>query len=445
MFSRRYGTFTGGIDLPDDKAATLAKPIGVWTDIPRLCVPLSPSGRSSARPLVAAGDRVSSGDKIAEAADLRGVDVFAPVSGQVAGIVQTQVRLRWSFAQVDAIELTDLDTSTSAAADLAGETFHWRQADGETVRDRLRGGGVTAYNTAGASIAAWVDSARRNRCRTLIANAMESQPYVTSAHRMLVEYGAQVIWGLAILAKAIEADEVFLAVDRRRTDDYLNLAAPGDDHDVNHIALPHKYPTGDDIMLTKILTRREVPPGGGVMDVGSAVTDVATCLAVHRWVGCGRPATHRVVTVSGERAPKRGDFWTPFGANCLSLTGDAEAPIFHGGPMTGARCTPETVVTAGTDAVLAIDSPKPAPPTPCIRCGWCTDHCPARLNVAVLNDFAELSHVRLAERIGAMACVQCGVCSYVCPARLPLAQRLAQLKRAIAAGAKADARQEVGQ
>ncbi len=61
--------------------------------------------------------------------------------------------------------------------------------------------------------------------------------------------------------------------------------------------------------------------------------------------------------------------------------------------MVGLRCLPTAVVTPATDALLAIDEAPPAVPTPCIRCGWCTDHCPARLNVAILNDDFELSLV----------------------------------------------------
>jgi electron transport complex protein RnfC len=64
-----------------------------------------------------------------------------------------------------------------------------------------------------------------------------------------------------------------------------------------------------------------------------------------------------------------------------------------------------------------------------VRCGWCTDHCPARLNVAALNDAFELGDIAFADRAGALACVECGLCSYVCPARLPLSQRVRRLKR----------------
>ncbi|MCK4602606.1 MAG: 4Fe-4S dicluster domain-containing protein, partial [Phycisphaerae bacterium] len=123
--------------------------------------------------------------------------------------------------------------------------------------------------------------------------------------------------------------------------------------------------------------------------------------------------------------------YAPFGASCLSLADSEAEPVIHGGPMVGLRCRRDAVVSPSTNAVLAIEASEAAPPTPCIRCGWCTDHCPARLNVAALNDAFELAILDRARRAGALACVECGVCTYVCPARLPLSQRLKQLKRAI--------------
>ncbi len=65
------------------------------------------------------------------------------------------------------------------------------------------------------------------------------------------------------------------------------------------------------------------------------------------------------------------------------------------------------------------------------RCAWCTDHCPARLNVSALNDDYELKQIDHARRLGVLACVGCGVCTYVCPARLPLAHRAGDLCQAV--------------
>ncbi len=108
--------------------------------------------------------------------------------------------------------------------------------------------------------------------------------------------------------------------------------------------------------------------------------------------------------------------------------------------MVGLKCTPGAVVTPATDALLALEPTPYEPAGTCIRCGWCTDHCPSRLNVAALNDAFELGMVTLARRDGVHACVECGVCSYICPAKLPLTSRVRQLKRAVSYGKRIDNR-----
>jgi len=282
-------------------------------------------------------------------------------------------------------------------------------------------------------LAGWVERAVRKDCDVLIANVMEGQPYVTAGHRLLAEHGEDVIRGLAIIGRAIGARRLMLAVDRRWTDDYRSLIGPAQAYKVARIALTHKYPTGADPLLVKVLTRRQMPVGAATTDVGAAVVNASACFAAYRWVACGQPATHRVVTVSGERIAKGGNFWTPLGMSCQALAGTDDR-LIHGGPMVGLRCPAGAAVGATTDAVLAVAEAPASSSTPCIRCGWCTDLCPSRLNVAALNDDFELSLLDHARRSGTVACIECGICSYVCPARLPLTRRVQELKKAIARG-----------
>jgi len=430
MILRRYGTFAGGIDLPDEKHATLDRPIHPWRRPQSLRVPLAPCGESPATPTVEVGTYVTAGERIAEAADETGVDVFCPVSGLASAVTTATVAGRDGFVQSPAIELTDI-TSVSSILPVA-PVFDWRAASAHTLRLRIAEGGLTTCRRPPRPLLRWVEAARTKRCRTLIVNAMESQPYVTADHRLLVDHGTDVIRGLAILTRAIDAAEAVLAADHRRTEEYRQLVGPARMYQINRIALGHKYPAGADAMLLKVLTRREVPPGGEAADIGAAVIDAATCFAVYRWVACGVLPTSRAVTVAGERIEHPGNFWVPFGTPCAALAESAAGPVLHGGPMVALRCDENAVVGPSTDAVLAIETPSAPLPSPCIRCGWCTDHCPARLNVAALNDHFELGLLESARRVGVTACVECGVCSYVCPARLPLSQRVKQLKRALA-------------
>ncbi|MFP4139262.1 MAG: RnfABCDGE type electron transport complex subunit C [Planctomycetota bacterium] len=440
MIFGRFGSFAGGIDLPDDKRRTLALPIAPMPSTPsRLLVPLAPSG-APAEPIVEIGRHVSFAQHIAQPRQPRSQNIYSPLAGRVAGFTTARTADRDDYATTPAIEL--VDCSPPGGIKPLAPVYDFRNAESSELRDRIAEGGLSTCRRRPQPLGWWVQRARDNHCHTLIANAMEHQPYVTSDHRLLCEYGTEVVRGLAILARAIEVDTILLAVDGRRTDDYRELVGPARLFGVDLIALGHKYPTGSDAVLAKVLTKREVPLGGTVMDLGVAMIDPAACFAAYRWVVCESPPLGRVVTLSGEHAEQPGNFWVPYGTPCEHLVGSLEGTHIHGGPMTGLRLRSNVVVGPTTDAVLSLAAPAPLPPSPCIRCGWCTDHCPARLNVSALNDHFEMGDVDTAWRSGTLSCVHCGICTYVCPARLPLAQRVQELKRSIYVMRRAEATTE---
>jgi electron transport complex protein RnfC len=469
MSLRHHGDFAGGIDLPDEKHATLDKAIQRCQLPPALLVPLAPAG-VAAIPCVQIGQRVRAGDRIAIAAApedrqptpediliLGGsIDIFAPVDGTVRAFKAASCAAADDFETAPAIELADLawpDDSVAAGCHRsAGTPAHLcgppvrdgavsappgdtprqdrQSASPQSLRDLIRAGGLTTFRRPVQVLWAWLAHAADKQCRRLILNAVESQPYVTASHRLLVQRPGDAILGLAILARAAGIDETILAADHRRTDDY-RVARPCKELGVKMVAVGHKYPSGTDAILVAILTGEETPPGQGTMHVESAVIDAATCVAAYDWLVNGLPPTCRAVTVAGERIAKPGNYIVPFGTPCSHLAGDAKPPLLHNGPMVAIRCTDDAVVGPATDAVLAIHTAQTPRKRPCIRCAWCWDHCPARLNVAALNDDFELNRIAHARRLDACACVECGICTYVCPAKLPLAQRVKQLKRAI--------------
>ncbi|RPI60342.1 MAG: 4Fe-4S dicluster domain-containing protein, partial [Planctomycetaceae bacterium] len=349
--------------------------------------------------------------------------------GRAKKLTTTMLATGGGFVCVPAIELTDIKASGEPPATAE---FDWLAAKPQALRARIAEGGLTTCNRRPTALAKMLERALSRQVKILIGNGMESQPFVTAEHRIMVERGPDIVRGLAIIAAAMETGRTILAVDHRRTDAYRELVKPAGVYRLERVALSHKYPTGDDAMLASILAGREIPIGGGTFDVGAAVVNIATCLAVHDWIILGRPPVERVVTLSGERMAKPGNFRIPFGTPISDLAAATRhSRLIHGGPMTGLACVDHAVVGPSTDAVLAIEQLPRTAPGACIRCGWCTDHCPVQLNVAALNDMYELNHVRRAEKAGSQACIACGVCSYICPASLPLMHRVQHLNAVI--------------
>lgn len=432
MLEKRYGTFAGGIDLPDDKDQTLDEPIVACWPLSRLVVPLAPADGPPARLLFKPGQYVSHGEKLAAADSPDQVDVFAPLAGKVDSLGQALLRSgRNGWRSSPAVVLTGLDPPAGLSE--VQTQYDWQSADAASLRLRLTEGGLLCGGQV-LPIGRWLERTRQAGAVTLIGNLMENVPFVTADHAALRDFASGVVRGLAILARALEIRQVLLAVDHRRVNDYRQAAGPARLLQIEALALVHKYPTGAEAMLVRVLTRREAPPGQPALAVGAAVVNGADCLAAYRWVACGQAPTGRVVTVSGPRVQRPGNFYLPFGAEAaevLACAGARAGMQVEGSPMSGRLLSPGAVVGPATDALLALEPSPPARATQCVRCGWCVEHCPVRINVAILNDDFELVRLDLARRRGAQACIGCGICSYLCPSHLPLTDRVGRLKEAL--------------
>jgi len=438
MRRQHFGTFVGGIDLPDEKYTTDGAAIEPVPQPRVLYVLLDPCRLGSVDLQVAEGQRVSRGDLIALAGDR--MPIFAPLDGTVGRAGRSVLAGHTAGSDADekphlcsSLELTDLGAWTVESN--PEPVFDWRQASAEELLKRIDEGGLTTFSEPLTPLGHWCRQAVAAGVDTVIVNGMENQPYLTCDHRLMVSHGAEIVTAAAILVRVLGVTRGALAVDSRRIDRYRQMAVWAETLEVQSLAIEHKYPMGNDIMLASVVAGRVPRPGESPTDVGVAVIGPACCAALSRWVLAGERPTWRVVTVSGEHVRRPGNVAVPFGMPAEHVLAARGAPIegsfCHGGPMTGTALAPETVVGPATSGLLSLRPPDERPASACIRCGWCTDHCPVRLDVASLNDMFELGNLDRARRYDVVACLGCGVCSYVCPARLPLTHRVKTLKRIV--------------
>jgi len=93
MLFHRYGKFTGGIDLPEEKQATIDEPISAGPLPDELHVPLNYSDQMPpASPAVSPGQAISRGELLARATQ-GGLDIFAPANGVVRDISTRDITL----------------------------------------------------------------------------------------------------------------------------------------------------------------------------------------------------------------------------------------------------------------------------------------------------------------------------------------------------------------
>ena len=300
--------------------------------------------------------------------------------------------------------------------------------------------------TASAALAGKIKHANID---TIISNAVECEPYITSDDRLIRETPERLIGGIRILMKAFSLDRAFIGIEKNKPQAMKVLQdLLGSNSDITLVPLRTRYPQGAEKQLIQSVTGRQVPPGGLPAAVGCAVFNTATTSAIYDAIYLGMPLVKRGVTVTGHAIVEPRNYIVPIGTSFTALIeacGLKSDPhkVLTGGPMMGiAQFDWAVSVIKGTNAVTVFskedDLGKRTPH--CIRCGRCIDVCPMHLLPVKMYQAERKSDLAALDKLHLMDCIECGSCSYTCPGKIHLVQsfRIGKQKlRDAAAKAKA--------
>ena len=436
-FSFLSGTgFHHGVHPPEHKELTAHRPIRRMPYPSEVVIPLRQHAGKPAKLVVREGDHLLRGDVIGEADGFVSAPVHASASGQVAeiglwphpdGSMDTAVRIeveRYS-PQVPRPRIVP----------------RWEDLSVDRIVAAVQQGGVVGLGGAAFPTHVKLAPPRNIKVDTIILNGAECEPYLTTDHRIMVEYPERVQLGARIMLRTLGAQRVVIGVERNKPDAIaaLERTCPKD-IDVSVLPLTVKYPQGAEKMLIKSVTGREVPSGKLPVSLGVIVQNVGSAASIAEIFETGLPLVERIVTVSGPGVREPSNLIVPVGtklrdllAACGGVTDDAEEIIF-GGPMMGvAQNSLDVPIVKGTTGVVVLTTPdlNPAESFPCIRCGRCLDACPVFLNPSALADYARKARYDEMEAMHLMDCMLCGSCSYVCPSKIPLSQLFQASKAAV--------------
>ncbi len=417
--------FQGGIHPEDKKESTRHKSIERLPPPERLVLPMDMHIGAVSEPIVAVGQTVLLGEKIADSAAAVTAPIHAPVSGKVTAIEPLP---HPGGARVLSVVLeNDGQDSPHPGVKPFGSV------ESLTVEELLtiaREAGLVGLGGATFPTQAKIRSGI-GRVNTLILNGSECEPYITSDHRIMLESPEEVVGGLFALMKIYGLDNAVIAVESNKPDavETLRKTLPRRNSAIRVVTLPTRYPQGAEKQLIRAITGREVPPGQLPAAVGAAVFNVDTAAALHRAITTGMPLIRRIVTVSGSGVSNPKNLLvrigTPMRVVFEATGGFRELPhkIIMGGPMMGvAQHDLAAPVIKATNALLAFsrgEGPTERNPI-CIRCGRCVQVCPMRLLPIYMYQYEQKNMLDECERMRVADCIECGCCSYSCPGRLHL-------------------------
>ncbi|WP_439258369.1 electron transport complex subunit RsxC [Lonepinella sp. BR2271] len=435
--SGKLWDFYGGIHPPEMKSQSNSTPIFTALLAEKYYVPIKQHLGSAGNLLVNVGDQVLKGQPLTQGDGLRCLPVHAPTSGIVTDIAP-YIAAHPSGLSEMAVHI-QADGKDQWREQQPIEDFLSQTPD--QLIQKIYQAGVAGLGGAVFPTAAKVSSAA-NLVKLLIINGAECEPYITCDDRLMRDYADEIIEGVRILRYILRPEKVVIAVEDNKPEAVaaLEFALHGAD-DVDIRVIPTKYPSGDSSQLVKILTGLEVPTGKRSSSIGVHMQNVGTAFAIKRAVMNDEPLIERVVTLTGDKIPNKGNVWvrlgTPISA-VLAQAGyqaDERLPVYLGGPMMGlALPNLDAPVTKLANCLLAPDHFEYAPPPAeqaCIRCSACSDACPVQLMPQQLYWFARAEDHEKSQQYQLMDCIECGICAYVCPSHIPLVQYFRQEKSAI--------------
>ncbi|MBS6365950.1 MAG: electron transport complex subunit RsxC [Clostridiales bacterium] len=417
--------FFGGVHPKDMKAMSCDKAIQVFPAPKQVVIPMSQHIGAPCQPLVKKGDVVTVGQKIGDNTGMC-VPVHASVSGKVIA-VEPRPYVGGTNVMAVVIENDFQDT-------LCPEIQPRQSIDSlspEELTEIIHQAGIAGMG--GATFPTHVKiSSGIGKVDTIIVNAAECEPYITSDDRLMREMPEKVLAGLRIVMKIFGLDKAYIGIEDNKPQaaDALQSKLEAGEH-IEILRLHTRYPQGAEKQLIQAATGRQVPPGGLPAAVGCAVFNVATVKAIYDAVYEGMPLVRRVVTVTGSAMKDTANYLAPIGTSFQDLIdaagGFATDPykVLTGGPMMGiAQHTLEVSMIKGTNAVTCFsqkDNHEVKVPH-CIRCGKCVGVCPMHLMPLMMYKAERNSNMEDLDSLHVMDCIECGSCAYTCPAGIHLVQ-----------------------
>ena len=430
-------TFKGGVHPYDGKDLAKDQPIRRIKPKEILVYPLSQHIGAPASPIVAVGDTVLRGQKIAEAGGFVSAPVFASVSGTVKAIEPRHV------ATGDLVNSIIIEND----GEMKETDFHGVEdvasLSKEQIIEKVKEAGVVGMGGAGFPTHVKLSPKEPDKIEFIIANCAECEPYLTADYRRMLENPEELIGGMKIVLRLFDHAKGILGVEDNKPDCIQKLKElTKDEERIEVMPLKTKYPQGGERQLIYATTGRSINSKMLPADAGCIVDNVETLVAINRAVKEGKPVMDRIFTVTGDAVANPGNFEYCIGMSYAEILEEAggfkEDPekMISGGPMMGFAVFSLEIPTTKTSSSLLCfkkDDVSASEVTACINCGRCVSVCPEQIVPSRLAKMSQFHDSESFERWNGMERNECGSCSNNCPAKRPLAQYIKTMKKQILA------------
>ena len=360
--------------------ATAGQPTNKMPVPEHVVIPMSMHIGAPAEPVVKKGDTVMVGTVIGKAGGFVSANIYSSVSGTVQDIAPLRM--------VNGAMTTAVAIKTDGAQTVDPACVPPVVTDKASLLAAVQACGLVGVG--GAGFPTHVKLAA-NTIDTLLINAAECEPYLTTDCREMLECSDTIISGITAVMKYCEIPHCIIGIERNKPECIdLLTSLTREMKGVEVKGLPMRYPQGAEKTLVETCTGREVPqvgPSGkpGLpADVGCVIMNVTSVSTLGKFLKTGIPLVTKRVTVEGDAIARPQNIEVPIGTlyrDVIDACGGVKegvelGKIIFGGPMMGgAAPSADFPVLKQNNGLLLFSKKAAALPEPsaCIRCGRCIE------------------------------------------------------------------------
>ncbi len=418
------------LHVPHNKHTDKLDPVRIAIPT-EVVLPMNMHSGHDAEPIVSVGDYVRVGQLIAREEGRFSSPVHATVSGTVVEIAPIK---HGDGGEVVAIRI-ESDGKMEKHPDLKAPVIN----NCDEFLAAVRESGVVGLG--GAAFPTWAKFNEATnpdyKVDTVLVNAAECEPYITSDHKMMTLHPELIADGIEYLRKYMNdylGNATFkICIEKNKPDaiEVLKKTFEGKDYVVIH-ELDAIYPQGAKQVMLYNATGRVAVAGKRFPSFGALIINVSSLAKMAEYLNTGMPLVERIVTIDGPAVTEPKIVIAPIGTRISYLMEQVQikgeiGKVVVGGPMNGtAVYSTESPIVKVANAVLIFGEKEATLPdfSACIHCGRCIDKCPVNIDVVSVEKALRIKNedsreARLIDT-GVRQCVDCGCCSYVCPANRPL-------------------------
>ena len=291
----------------------------------------------------------------------------------------------------------------------------------------------------GSSFPTYVKFQTDKPINLILINGIECEPYITSDHRIMLEYPYRIINGIKYVMQAFNCKKALICIKSKYKDieaAYKEILKEFEGSGIELCLVKNYYPQGWEVSMIKEATGIKLNPGELPSNRGIINFNVSTIIGVYKAIRYNMPVVKRNITITGDGINHPHNFRVLVGTpikELIPLCGgyknpDKEKVFILGGPMMGASVPSDDCIITKTVTSIIVFDKADYKEEPCVRCGSCVLSCPVGLEpVQIMNAVKSLDKERI-KALNPLKCIECGLCAYSCTSKIQVTDYVRRAK-----------------